>query len=1362
MKPKKLKFTLFCLLSIFCVAADEGLEEKPEMIREIDYWRGNSSSSPGFEREERIENTSVKGNGKFSRYPGMPLNDSSMSTLSSMTSAENAVGNLPKMTDATTKFPKFPRDTEKLRNFQDNSQTFDRILIDNLQEVNELISTTEGLQQNPLKTSSDVFADRNIAEFSNNYSDAEKILQTLNSEIDDSVFTTETNYPFNDDASSADSVLFAVISPAEGIKEVENLTVHAVTSDSIQLNWLSSARDSNATRIYFSIEICEGETCRTINETKTQHTFNDLKPCTLYKFSVKLVTKDHESEGISITQRTSNDVKDIIEVQNLSANDYGIDFIKLKWEKPDKIKNCKVKYEIVQCDSSKKSCKSSTTVESSYEANNLRPCTVYFFTVKTINGNKTSDGVHISQETGSPQSSEPRLPKYETGDTPNDISLTIRWEKPEVNATCIKYYRITIEPGKIVHMTSLMSITINGLEACSSYKVDINAVNRANVSSNTITINEARTASAVTTPPILNDPVPVTSDSTISISWIVKRQPRNNCNISAVITFCNYTQSTAHGYTRTNGTSRTLIKENNSPLIVVNVTVENLSPYTDYLCWAVTENEAGNSSLSVLINATTLQDVPSPPVLTVKNITNSYFSFVWQEPEYLAGVLTEYEILLNWKPLYPIPDWCTFDETTNNTISNISGDALSYEYLNGKAFTNYTVKIRASTSAGWGIYSDPIFFETHPGVPGPATNLSYAINPTLQNPNVLDTMLRWSLPCSINGKLESFNISVYGERNGYKTHAFFLTINVTNSVSKYDVYSKDLDELKGEYSYTFEVMAKVQGVEDYGQSANTTGVLYPAGLPPQPDEDYIRSITIDPDKAKRTTTSASLLLPLFPNVNGDVKFYSIMVAEIGFNEASQQRFDITKENWPNISSWEDAMLADYKIAYQATRPFWDPSPTNVADYGHMKAVKYVIGEDTTCKEISQNSDNRLYCNGPLKPDTTYHVRMRAFTYGGYTDSIAFEIRTNAELNIAIVVGIVFGILFLGIFTTMMLIVRKCSPQAVLRRFLHSDMPGSPVPAPFSRKKFLSHCQQLVDNPGKLSNEFRLLQTLSVDLQMPANTACLQANRKKNRYSDILPYDFSRVKLEVIDNDPNTDYINASFIRGYTGDDEYIACQGPKEETTYDFWRMVDQYEVKTIVMLTQLVEKGKEKCHQYFPAIMETFRYENMTIRCASELDFRTYTHRTLVLQKGNKKRNIIHLHFKDWPDHDVPEDFDPMINFCQVVRKNITASKGLVVIHCSAGIGRTGTLIAIDILLQHLRDNRKLDVFGTVYRLRHHRINMVQRETQYAYIYNCIKQVLKNPYFLKTYKPPPVFPLSEKKIKENELTNLNLVDNHI
>lgn len=92
-----------------------------------------------------------------------------------------------------------------------------------------------------------------------------------------------------------------------------------------------------------------------------------------------------------------------------------------------------------------------------------------------------------------------------------------------------------------------------------------------------------------------------------------------------------------------------------------------------------------------------------------------------------------------------------------------------------------------------------------------------------------------------------------------------------------------------------------------------------------------------------------------------------------------------------------------------------------------------------------------------------------------------------------------------------------------------------------------------------------------------------------------------------------------MFQGCNGEEEYIACQGPKEETTHDFWRMIDQYDVKLIVMLTQLVEKNKEKCHQYYPTIRETFTYENMSIRCSSELDYKTYTQRTLILQKVTK-----------------------------------------------------------------------------------------------------------------------------------------------
>lgn len=190
-------------------------------------------------------------------------------------------------------------------------------------------------------------------------------------------------------------------------------------------------------------------------------------------------------------------------------------------------------------------------------------------------------------------------------------------------------------------------------------------------------------------------------------------------------------------------------------------------------------------------------------------------------------------------------------------------------------------------------------------------------------------------------------------------------------------------------------------------------------------------ITINPFKAIKSTTTAAVLLPLFPDTNGTIKYYAIMVSEFGYNKPTSMRFDLTKKPWPNEFSWKEAMLSDFSITYQATRPKWNPYrrwyvradigllfmkretrtshahvcivkyPTTpfladyVADYGNIKAVKFVIGVEDVCKDISFNDVNGpLYCNGPLKPNTWYHVRMRAFTDGGYADSTLFVVKTS--------------------------------------------------------------------------------------------------------------------------------------------------------------------------------------------------------------------------------------------------------------------------------------------------------------------------------------------------------------------------------
>ncbi|KAK7871582.1 hypothetical protein R5R35_001777 [Gryllus longicercus] len=319
------------------------------------------------------------------------------------------------------------------------------------------------------------------------------------------------------------------------------------------------------------------------------------------------------------------------------------------------------------------------------------------------------------------------------------------------------------------------------------------------------------------------------------------------------------------------------------------------------------------------------------------------------------------------------------------------------------------------------------------------------------------------------------------------------------------------------------------------------------------------------------------------------------------------------------------------------------------------------------------------------------------------------------------------------------------------------------PQPVTLKKFPAHCSDMLNITSKLSHEYQLLATLSLDIYATESFVAgqLPDNKSKNRYVNILPYDSTRVKLASDGDDFYSDYINASYIKGYTNEIEYIATQGPKEDTCRDFWKMVYQEPIKVIIMVTQLEEQGKPKCYKYFPNLRENLEFEDIIVRCTTELHFPIYTSRTLILTKGERKRSIIHLHFREWPDFGCPATPDLMLQFCQVMRHNIVlAQPGITLIHCSAGVGRTGTLIAVDILLQHIKENKKIDIFGTVYKLRKHRMNMVQSEAQYVYIYKCIKEALEDPSYLSSENSSTT---SLEPIYENiECTRLSTVSSKI
>jgi len=227
---------------------------------------------------------------------------------------------------------------------------------------------------------------------------------------------------------------------------------------------------------------------------------------------------------------------------------------------------------------------------------------------------------------------------------------------------------------------------------------------------------------------------------------------------------------------------------------------------------------------------------------------------------------------------------------------------------------------------------------------------------------------------------------------------------------------------------------------------------------------------------------------------------------------------------------------------------------------------------------------------------------------------------------------------------------------------------------------------------------------------------------KNRYADIFPYDKNRVILDI--DAEGSDYINASFIDGFNRKKEYIATQGPKPESTLDFWRMVLQYDVRVIVMVTQFKEDDVVKCHKYFPFESKGI---SVTIKKVEMLDLYDRTEINVIHDKYGLKQKVIHYFFKKWPDRGCPDDPNHLISFVKKVKSEKIPRYSPIVVHCSAGVGRTGTFIALDILMQRIKNESKINIFETVKKLRFQRMKMVQTLPQYSFLYTCIYELVKH-----------------------------------
>ncbi|XP_078140035.1 receptor-type tyrosine-protein phosphatase T isoform X4 [Centroberyx gerrardi] len=238
---------------------------------------------------------------------------------------------------------------------------------------------------------------------------------------------------------------------------------------------------------------------------------------------------------------------------------------------------------------------------------------------------------------------------------------------------------------------------------------------------------------------------------------------------------------------------------------------------------------------------------------------------------------------------------------------------------------------------------------------------------------------------------------------------------------------------------------------------------------------------------------------------------------------------------------------------------------------------------------------------------------------------------------------------------------------------------------------------------------------------PWETAKKDENRNKNRYGNIIAYDHTRVRLQLLEGDPHSDYINANYIDGYHRPRHYIATQGPMQETVRDFWRMVWQENSASIVMVTNLVEVGRVKCVRYWPD--ETEVYGDIKVTLIETEPLAEYVIRTFTVQKKghHEIRELRQFHFTSWPDHGVPCYATGLLGFIRQVKFLNPPDAGPIVAHCSAGAGRTGCFIAVDIMLDMAENEGVVDIFNCIRELRSQRVNMVQTEEQYVFVHDAI-----------------------------------------
>uniref|UniRef100_A0A674CKZ3 Protein tyrosine phosphatase receptor type Q n=1 Tax=Salmo trutta TaxID=8032 RepID=A0A674CKZ3_SALTR len=893
-------------------------------------------------------------------------------------------------------------------------------------------------------------------------------------------------------------------------------------------------------------------------------------------------------------------------------------------------------------------------------------------------------------------------------------SVFLHWEHPANPNGLILYYQVQVDrhsdSQSYIHQADTNQYTVSGLVPDAEFTLTVTAVNSAGPGDQDNCTAYTHPESVPGVPRFLS--VSEATSTSVTLQWAAP--------LSALGMLTEYritVQLLSPDCLFNTPLSEVLVSVNGSDGGEGNrsITLQSLAKYRLYRFRITALTNAGPGEHTPWRYTHTLAGNPdAPPSNLSMTMSSNGLLIEWQLPDVITG------------PTSYLIDVISLDsEGLNQSVVRGPEELRTVVVSNLTAFTRYSVTVTAFTgrlenARRDGQATEPTVIRTMEEEPrDPPKNVTLQIIPE----EVTRVFVTFAPPEEPNGNISSYTVLVYRQGQLEMTIDRLTVVQNENRT-----LTAVIDGLKGGYNYSIRV--RISHTHS-SEVQITTGIKAPAKPTQRPQVVLDRG-----GVAMVTSRSIIVRMPacFYSNDNGPINSIQVIVSESGVMDSM------------NLTNWKTAFLSR-PAPYLTDNGF--PNPLCRTDH---QDDHYIIGEKDNC--LTEEYSNTL-CNGPLKPNTVYVFKFRATNIRGqYTDSEYSEhIRTAVDGLLTRDEQIILGVL-LSFFLALLLILIIYASVRIRQRQKEGGT-YSPREAeiietkfkldqliavadlelkeeklhrsvPVNKKSFLQHVEDLCANENtKFQEEFAELPKLLQDLA--TSDADLPWNRSKNRFTNIKPYNNNRVKLLSEPGMPGSDYINASFISGYLCPSEFIATQGPLPGTVADFWRMIWETRTRTIAMLTQCYEKGRIRCHQYWPEDNKPVTvFGDIIITKLTEDVYPDWTVRALKVERHGDYMVVHHFNYTSWPEHGVPDSSTTLIQFVRAIRAN-RHENTTIVVHCSAGVGRTGVFITLDHLIQHVSDHDFVDIYGLVAELRSERMCMVQNLAQYMFLHQSTLDLLNS-----------------------------------